>query len=190
MRGRTSSKSHQNCCSSRPLDLMSLNSKNKCTVEKIRSCGAEIRDGVEDQRTGSVEHGLVMVVLKLAPTEDTNGRQPASGVGNFIGEMVKVIETDLQRIDCRGDQVATSRGAPWSAEVRGSMSEVMTLQSGRLSRSLFTFGDEERVRRRGLKRCDQERLDQHPVVMVDVENGSKGRRSGGADRAVYPGGSP
>src|SRR5579863_3540867 len=39
------------------------------TVEKIGPCGAEVGDGVEDQRTGGVENGLIVVAVQFPATK-------------------------------------------------------------------------------------------------------------------------
>ena len=60
------------------------------TVEKIGPCSAEIRNGVENQRTGSIEDGLVMIAVELAATEVAAGRQPAGSIGQILGKRLRL----------------------------------------------------------------------------------------------------
>jgi hypothetical protein len=107
------------------LDVIELD--NQRPVEKIRSCCAKIRNSVEDQRARGVEHSLVMVAVEFASAKAAAGREPASGVGKSLERWFRLSKHTNDALRAAATRSRTSSGAPLSAEVRGSMSDVTTL---------------------------------------------------------------
>jgi hypothetical protein len=54
-------------------------------VEKIGPCGTEVGDGVEDQRTGSIENGFIVVAIELPATEAVASRQTTGSIRQILG---------------------------------------------------------------------------------------------------------
>jgi len=54
------------------------------TVDKIGPCSPEVGDGVENQRTGGIEDGLVVVGVELLATEAPTGREATDSIGQIF----------------------------------------------------------------------------------------------------------
>src|SRR5579872_6696342 len=78
------------------LDIMKVYDER--SVEKVRARSTEIRDRIENQGSGVVEHGCVKVAVELAPAEAAAGSEPTCCIRQILREMTKIIEADQPRV--------------------------------------------------------------------------------------------
>ena len=64
---------------------MLRNSTIRRTVEKIWPCSTRVGDGVEDQWTGGIEDGFIVVAIELAATEAAAGRETTGSICQIVG---------------------------------------------------------------------------------------------------------
>jgi len=89
---------------------------DECTVEKFRPCRTELGDRVEDQRTGSIEDGLVVVAGELAPAEPPSVASRQAASVRSSGRRLKLSKHASQEFLAAAVRARTVRGTPLSAE--------------------------------------------------------------------------